>query len=89
MKQKNTWNIKKNIFHRFFYLILLRGFFSEKSIKCHLKFVQVVKKEPGKRLNYFSISSRLGHKPNYPLRLVGVTFLKLVQALRDVCTKLN
>ena len=35
-------------------------------------------------MNYFSISSRLGHKPNYPLKLVGVTFLKLVQALRDV-----
>ena len=48
--------------------------------------MQVVKKGLGERLNYFSISSRLGHKPNYPLRLVGVTFFKLAQALRDVWT---
>ena len=78
------WYIKKNRFHGFSHFILLRGFFSRKSIKCHPKSVYVVKKWLGERLNFFSISSRLGHKPNYPLILVGVTFFKLAQPLRDV-----
>ena len=49
------------------------------------KSVQVVKKGLGERFQFFSISSWLGFKPNYPLSLVGVTFLKLAWPLRDVC----
>ena len=33
---------------------------------------------------FFSILGWLGHKPNYPLRLVSVTIFKLAWSLRDV-----
>ena len=72
-------------FHRFSHFLLLRGFFAEKSTNCHPKSVQVVKKGLGERFQFSIISSRLGFKPNCPLRLVGVTFLKLAWSLRDVC----
>ena len=55
---------------KFNHLTAVSLIFSEKSIKCHPKSVQVVKKGISERLNYFSISRLLGHKPNYPLRLV-------------------
>ena len=43
IKKAKTWNMKKNIFHRFFHLILLHRFFSGKSMKCHEKHGSLLK----------------------------------------------
>ena len=74
--EKKTWNIKKNIFIRFSHFILL-GILLWKIRWMSHKSVQVVKKWLSMQFQFFSMSSRLVHKPNYSLWLVSVTFLNL------------
>ena len=80
MKQKNTWNIKKNIYHRFSHI--LRGCFFGKSIKCHPNPCKLWKN--GSVSDQFKKIFQVDLVKNQItlLRLVGVTFQKLAWPLR-------
>ena len=82
MKQKKTWDIKKNIFHRFSCLILICGFFSGKSIKCHLKSASTGEKLLSGGYQFLTISVCLGHLRKYHYSSSGVMiFLVFLAAL--------
>ena len=75
-------NIKKNIFHRFFNLILLRRFFSEKSMKCHENHCVIGKKLLVNGFRYLYHLHSCGFKLKGQQRYLRVTFVKLASWFR-------